>query len=127
MTPTPAGLINPNIAFDRAGNTLGVNSSLFQVCEPQIVVGTNFPCPLGPSSLQGTGFGADTASTFAGNRGATGWLKTVVSIGPKLRGKDITLLFAVWDGGDGVLDSTALVDNLVWSQDSAGTPVTVPQ
>jgi Putative metal-binding motif len=128
MTPVPSGLANPNIAFDQSGNTLGVNSSLFQVCDPQIVVGTNFPCPLGPSSLQGTGFSAGDSDGFGGDRGATGWLKTVVNIGPELRGKDITLLFAVWDGGDGVLDSTALVDNLVWSDESASsTPVTVPQ
>ena len=81
------------------------------------------------SSLHGTGFGADTDTTgFGGDRGATGWLKTVVDIGPELRGKNITLLFAVWDGGDGVLDSTALIDNLAWSTNSAsGAPVTVPQ
>lgn len=128
MTPAPTGLVNPNIAFDQDGNTLGVNSSLFQVCDPQIVVGTNFPCPLGPSSLQGTGFSAGDTDGFGGDRGATGWLKTVVNIGPELRGKDITLLFAVWDGGDGVLDSTALIDNLAWSTSPASsTPVTVPQ
>jgi hypothetical protein len=129
MTPAPVGLPNLNIAFDQAGNMLGVNSSLFQVCDPQIVVGTNFPCPLGPSSLKGTGFSAaDNPYTFAGDRGATGWLKTTVNIGPQLRGKNITLVFAVWDGGDGVLDSTALIDNLVWSTSPApGTPVTVPQ
>jgi hypothetical protein len=53
---------------------------------------------------------------------------TTVAIDDSLRGKTITLLFAVWDSGDGVLDSSALIDGFTWST-AAGTstPVTQPE
>jgi hypothetical protein len=128
MTPAPSGAaaaIGGNIAFDQAGNPICVNNSLLQVCDPQSAGGKTFGCPLGPSQLQGTGFGADT--TGGSDHAATGWLTTTVNIDASLRGEDITLLFAVWDSGDGILDSTALVDGFSWST-AAGkaTPVTAP-
>lgn len=120
MTPKPATLANGNIAFDAAGNPFSVNNSLLQVCTPQVAGGSsvNFACPLGPDSLSGTGFEGHAA---------TGWLTTTVNVDPALRGKDITLLFAIWDSGDGNLDSETLVDNFRWSTEGGSTaPVTQP-
>jgi hypothetical protein len=134
MTPQPMGLADGNIAFDQQGNPISVNNSLLQVCDAQNAPPIPppgqpqkmFPCPLGSSTLMGTGFGADTTG-IDGNRAATGWLKTTVPV-DTVKGQDITLLFAIWDSGDGVLDSSALVDNFVWSvQPATGTPQTVPQ
>ena len=114
MTPQPAGISSPNLVFDQAGNPLSVNNAMLQVCAPQTAGGKEFACPLGPSALANTGF--DAAGDEGGeNHAATGWLTTKVPIDPSLRGKDITLLFSTWDSGDGVLDSTALVDNLTFS------------
>jgi hypothetical protein len=113
MTPKPAGISSPNLVFDTLGNPLSVNNVMLQVCQPQTAGGKQFACPLGPSALDGTGF--DTGDAGASAHAATGWLTTIVPIDPSLRGKDITLLFAAWDSGDGVLDSTVLVDNLVFS------------
>jgi hypothetical protein len=125
MAPAPTGAsIGGNVVFDQAGNPISVNNALLQACDSQNAGGKNFGCPLGSASLAGTGFGADTAGV---NHAATGWLQTQVSIDPALKGKDITLVFAVWDSGDGVLDSTALVDNFQWStQPGQNTPVTKP-
>lgn len=125
MAPAPMGAsTGGNIAFDQAGNPISVNNALLQVCDPQTAGGKMFSCPLGSSTLQGTGFGTDTAGS---NHAATGWLRTTVNVDPTLKGKDITLVFAVWDSGDGILDSTALIDNFVWStQPGSNTPVTKP-
>jgi hypothetical protein len=125
MAPSPKGAsTGGNVAFDQAGNPISVNNALLQACDPQTAGGKMFTCPLGSASLSGTGFGKDTAGT---DHAATGWLQTQVNVDPSLKGKDITLLFAVWDSGDGVLDSTALIDNFVWSTEPGqNTPVTVP-
>jgi hypothetical protein len=125
MAPAPKGAsTGGNIAFDQAGNPISVNNALLQVCDPQTAGGKSFACPLGSTTLSGTGFGTDTAGS---NHAATGWLQTQVNVDPSLKGKDITLVFAVWDSGDGILDSTALVDNFQWStQPGQNTPVTTP-
>ena len=125
MAPSPKGAsTGGNVAFDQSGNPISVNNALLQACDPQTAGGKKFACPLGSPSLAGSGFGKDTAGT---NHAATGWLQTQVNVDPSLKGKDITLLFAVWDSGDGVLDSTALIDNFVWSTEPGqNTPVTVP-
>ncbi|HEY8042511.1 MAG TPA: putative metal-binding motif-containing protein [Polyangiaceae bacterium] len=116
MTPKLANLPDGNIAFDQAGNPVSVNNSLLQVCTAQTAGGKTFACPLGASTLSATGFDGHAA---------TGWLKTQAPV-DTLKGKDVTLMFAVWDSGDGVLDSSALVDDFVWSVDPASGATTVP-
>ena len=124
MAPKLPTLPNGNVAFDQSGNPISVNNSLLQVCDPQTAGGKAFACPLGSSSLQGTGFGTDTAGS---NHAATGWLVTTVNVDPSLKGKDITLLFAIWDSGDGIPQSSAIIDNVTWStQPGQNTPVTMP-
>lgn len=114
MTPTPAHLPDANIAFDQDGNPISVNNSLLQVCVSQDANFKHFPCPLGPSSLANTGFDPSAA---------TGWLKTNAPVTP---GGQITLLLAIWDSGDGVLDSTVLIDNFTWSAAEASGTTTTP-
>jgi hypothetical protein len=114
LTPKPTGLPDGNIAFDQQGNPISVNNSLLQVCQSQNAGGKNFPCPLGNGQLSGTGFDGHAA---------TGWLKTQAPVKP---GDTIKLRFAIWDSGDGVLDSTVLIDNFVWSVDPATGATTVP-
>jgi hypothetical protein len=116
MDPKPAGLPDGNIAFDQDGNPISVNNSLLQVCTSQNAGGKTFPCPLGPSSLAKTGFESHAA---------TGWLTTTTPV-DDVRGKEITLTWAIWDQGDGVLDSTALVDDFSWSVDPASGTQTLP-
>lgn len=114
MDPKPAGLVDGNIAFDQDSNPISVNNSLLQVCKPQQAGGKSFNCPLGNAGLSGTGFE---------DHAATGWLTTTA---PVEGGKEITLTFAIWDQGDGILDSTALIDDFQWSVDAANGTQTLP-
>lgn len=116
MDPKPAGLPDGNIAFDQDGNPISVNNSLLQVCAPQSAGGKSFSCPLGNGGLSGTGFEGSAA---------TGWLTTTAPV-DDVRGKEITLTWAIWDQGDGILDSTALIDDFSWSVEAASGAVTTP-
>ena len=42
---------------------------------------------------------------------STGWLTTTAPIAP---GEDVTLRFVIFDEGDGIYDSAALIDNFQW-------------
>src|SRR5262249_4885132 len=105
MDPVPAGLADGNIAFDSDGNPVSVNTTLLQVCTASTAGNKTFTCPLAERLLSGTGF-----ETHA----ATGWLTTTTPV-DNVRGKVITLSWAIWDQGDGRYDSTALVDDFEWS------------
>lgn len=76
--------------------------------------GKYFSCPLGVDSLSGTGFEGHAAS---------GWLTTSAPVTP---GSEITIRFAIWDSGDGLLDSTVLIDDFKFSVDGADTAQTKP-
>jgi hypothetical protein len=120
MDPKVPELEDGNISFDAQGNTLSVNAGFLQVCYPQVAGGKNFDCPLGPGELAGTGFDEQ-----ANGSAATSWLETKAPVVP---GSEITLHFAVWDSGDGVLDSTTLLDNFRFEVDETSTGTTpVPQ
>lgn len=126
VDPTPAGAsADGNVVFDLDGNAVTVNNSLLRACDPGEFGGKRFACPLGLEPLQGTGYedceGIETVfgtilDTFFGRDEAlpeygasTGWLKTEFSVQP---GGTVTLLFAIWDSGDGALDSLSLIDHV---------------
>jgi hypothetical protein len=64
---------NHNIAFDSQKNAVCVNNAFLEVCEPYEYdrnnVQRSFPCRLGTSELEGTGFDADRLGI---NHAATG-------------------------------------------------------
>jgi hypothetical protein len=116
LMPFPAGQSDGNISFDKQGNPVSVNNAFVDVCgcdfsggPPCLAGGKTFPCSLGATGLLGTGFGQDTA--FGQDHGSTGWLVTQA---PATGGSTITLRWTVYDAGDGVLDSTTLIDNFTW-------------
>lgn len=121
MDPPDATLPDGNISFDSAGNTISVNAGFLQVCTAQTASnGVFFPCALGPGDLAGTGFDSTPE-----NSASTGWLETTAPITP---GSEVTLHFAIWDSGDGILDSTTLIDNFRFDVDETSTGTTpVPQ
>ncbi|MEQ9324257.1 MAG: choice-of-anchor L domain-containing protein [Polyangiaceae bacterium] len=106
VDPAPQGSINGNVTFDSMSNPVSVNIAFFEVCEG---------CPLGTSELEGTGFGDWN------DAGATSWLVTQA---PVEGGEELTIRWAIWDAGDTLWDSTALVDNFNWVADS-GEPIDV--
>jgi hypothetical protein len=79
----------------------GQNTSLSTACVSQ-------------ADLVGTGFdetgGACVDTNIVG--GGTGWLNTTGNVVP---GEIITLRIAIWDTGDALFDSLALIDNFQWN------------
>ncbi len=111
-----------NISFDALQNPVSVNNGFFDRCTPGTALGCGSEtlgvskCPSGPAELAGTGFGivgvscgTETPSTLGG---ATGWL---FSQAPIQGGETFTLDLMIWDVGDGVLDSSVLIDNFRWA------------
>lgn len=105
-----------NIAVDSAGAPIGTNTPLVRACSPPNTgnSGIEFTCPLGSSSLQGTGYESNAA---------TGWLRTTSPVVP---GETITLRWAVWDSVDTLSDTTVLLDRFTWSPNPVDAPVTMP-
>jgi hypothetical protein len=128
LNPPPAAQPDGNISFDSMGNLISVNAGFLQVCYPQAAGGKSFACMLGPGQLSGTGFDLDDFGSPNGqNSAATGWLQTTSPVDP---GSTIKLRFAIWDSGDGILDSTVLIDNFKWDAMGATTttePVGIPK
>ncbi|NUQ74230.1 MAG: hypothetical protein HUU21_11795 [Polyangiaceae bacterium] len=104
LSPIPAGAPDGNISYDSKGNTISVNAGFLRACHAQDASnGVFFPCDLGPGELAGTGFDDGT------NSAGTSWLQTSAALADP--GSIIELDFAIWDSGDGILDSTVLLDN----------------
>jgi hypothetical protein len=123
LTPKPSNQVDGNISYDGMGNTISVNAGFLQVCHPQAASnGAFFDCLLGPGQLAGTGFDLDAFGETATNSAATGWLRTSTPLDKP--GQELTIDFAVWDSGDGVLDSTILIDNFQFGLDNAPTQTT---
>lgn len=117
LMPYPTGQTDGNIAFDSQGNPVSVNNSLVRVCgcdgnppAPCIAGTKTYTCDLGNVELLGTGFGFDSTDGKE-DHAATSWLQTTAPIEP---GSEITIRWVVYDSGDGVLDSTTLIDNFTW-------------
>jgi hypothetical protein len=131
LSPKLAGMPDGNISFDLKGNTISVNAGFLEVCSceggPPCTAGNKtFTCALGRDQLLGTGF--DDSEFDPWNSAATGWLVTTAPL--EQPGGEITLQFAIWDSGDGVLDSTVLLDNFTFEAGDAKTqtaPVPVPK
>jgi hypothetical protein len=116
-----------NMSFDAMMNPISVNNGFFDRCTPNVDIGcapgavkATSKCPGGTSELKGTGYGVDgkwcegvggTKTSTSG--GATGWL---TSKAPVTAGEEFTLELMIWDTGDGVLDSSVLLDNFKWAE-----------
>jgi hypothetical protein len=120
-----------NISFDSKHNPVAVNISFLDRCTAGAPVGclrTDSPtsadpplymsmCPAGTQELAGTGFGDSYMTQCASNNvsatlgASTGWLTTTAPVKP---GEQFTLEFMIWDAGDGLLDSSVLIDHFQW-------------
>ncbi|HEY2745709.1 MAG TPA: choice-of-anchor L domain-containing protein [Polyangia bacterium] len=110
-----------NISFDAKKNPITVNSGFFIVCQNGSTAQT-MNCTQPVTAIAGTGFDDDDG-TGEPIGGSTGWLTTTAPIAP---GEDITLRFVIFDEGDGIYDSSALIDNFQWGAMSVTGPTTGP-
>ncbi len=128
LLPSPAGSPDGVLSYDELGGPVSLNGANFRVCGcqngPPCTAGNKmFACPLGTGQLQGTGFGAGMGNNM--DRGATGWLTTMVPVTP---GDQVSLRWGVYDSGDGQFDSTVVIDNWRWITTPGVTPHTaIPQ
>jgi hypothetical protein len=123
LSPPPAGQPDGNISFDAAGNSVSVNNALVRVCDcllgppcsaPPAMPLIEYDCPEGADELDGSGFET---------RAATSWLVTEAPVSDP----ELVLRFAVWDSGDGILDSTVVIDAFRWLGDAPDDdPMTQP-
>ena len=109
-----------NISFDAMKNPITVNSGFFTVCTNGTTPQT-MHCTSPPSDNAGTGY--ETADMASLPGGSTGWLSTTAPIAP---GEDVTLRFVIFDQGDHILDSAALIDNFQWGAQAVSGPTTGP-
>ncbi|MCA9623668.1 MAG: choice-of-anchor L domain-containing protein [Myxococcales bacterium] len=123
LDPPPAGQDDANISFDSVGNPVSVNNALLLVCgcqngppcdAPPTDPLISYECPGGTDSLSDTGFEGAAA---------TGWLATRT---PVSGDEVVSLRLVVYDSGDGLLDSTTIIDNLRWLGDDPGGSGTDP-
>ena len=99
-TGAPGIPMDKNVSFDALGNAVSVNNGFFEVCQPA----SCFACNGGVTGLAGTGMDGNIG-------GGTTWLTTDAPVVP---GETMTLELVVFDVGDTIYDSLALVDNFRW-------------
>jgi hypothetical protein len=107
MTDVARGELR-NIVFDREGNPLTVNNALLSTC----VSRGPLVCELGEAPLRGAI--PYSCSEGDGEGLVGGGTDCVQTTAPVVPGSRITLSFMIWDSGDGILDSVALVDAFEW-------------
>ena len=93
-----------NISFDQNGNPISLNAGFLDFQDQ----GGNLPEFTGTCMRQHAG---------------TNWLTSTVGVSP---GEQITVVFAIFDLSDGILDSYAFLDNFQWGCEPSGKPQTIP-
>jgi hypothetical protein len=100
-----------NVSFDEMGAPISLNAGFLDYKDASNPYDCPNPC-MAPE-LQGT--------AMVGHAG-TKWLTTSAGVAP---GEDFTLVFAVFDLSDNILDSVVILDNFAWNCEG-GPPITVP-
>jgi hypothetical protein len=100
-----------NVSFDETGNPISLNAGFLDYKDAP----NNYDCPAPCTApeLQGT--------AMQGHAG-TKWLTTTAGVAP---GEDFTIVFAIFDLSDNILDSVVILDNFEWNCEG-GPPVTIP-
>jgi hypothetical protein len=127
-----AGAAKPscNISYDMNGQPVTINNGFFDVCDSyhgwnaDMSAMVNNDCSKPASMLTKTSYDvADIGYPGMTVGGGTGWLKTTAPVKPN---EVIKLRFIILDEGDGIYDSSVLIDNFQWSATAVAAPVTVP-
>ena len=94
-----------NVSFDGDGNPISLNAGFLDFKDD-------------------AGDLAELSGTCMRQHAGTNWLTTTAGVVP---GEDITVVFAIFDLSDSILDSYALIDNFQWGCDPSDTPSTEPE
>jgi hypothetical protein len=94
-----------NISFDTQGNPISLNAGFLDFKDD----GGNLP---------------EFDNTCMKQHAGTNWLTTTAGVAP---GEHITVVFAIFDLSDSILDSYAFIDNFQWGCDPTGMPSTEPE
>ncbi|KIG18648.1 Dipeptide-binding ABC transporter, periplasmic substrate-binding component [Enhygromyxa salina] len=100
-----------NVSFDDDGAPISLNAGFLDYKDAPNPYDCNAPCTA--PELQGT--------AMQGHAG-TKWLTTSAGVEP---GEDFTIVFAIFDLSDNILDSVVILDNFSWNCEG-GPPITVP-
>jgi hypothetical protein len=124
--------VDKNLSYDVYGSPVGVNSGMFDACVPGAtgcsgdVDGYN-SCALGTFYLLGTGFDTSDANVCGVSTGRVGggteWFDVRGNVVP---GEIAELRFALWETGDGIIDSVVLLDDFRWSKQSVDPGTIIP-
>ena len=100
-----------NVSFDEMGHPISLNAGFLDYKDAP----NPYDCPgvCQAPELQGT--------AMQGHAG-TKWLTTTAGVEP---GEDFTLVLAIFDLSDNILDSVVILDNFMWNCEG-GPPITVP-
>jgi hypothetical protein len=93
-----------NVSFDDAGNPISLTAGFLDVRDDGAVL-------------------PEFDGTCMKRHAGTQWLHTVAPVSP---GETITLVLAVFDLSDSILDSYVFLDDFGWGCDTAATPSTTP-
>jgi hypothetical protein len=127
-----------NISFDANNHVVSVDNGFFQVCDVDdgTSANPNLNDPMAPANrcvampsantvMAATGF--DPMGQPGGrSQGAGATMELTTQNVPVQPGETITLRFIIFDEGDGILDSSVLLDNFQWSTIPSTGPVTNP-
>ncbi|HWB81237.1 MAG TPA: choice-of-anchor L domain-containing protein [Nannocystaceae bacterium] len=94
-----------NISFDDAGNPVSLNAGFLDYKDD----GGGRP---------------EFAGTCMARHAGTGWL---TSVAPVVAGEEITLVLAIFDLSDSLIDSYAFLDGFAWGCEGADGPGTMPK
>ncbi|MEM6995257.1 MAG: choice-of-anchor L domain-containing protein, partial [Myxococcota bacterium] len=94
-----------NVSFDNQGNPISLNAGFLDFRDDG---GTMAP---------------ELAGTCMKRHAGTRWLSSTAPVTPS---EEITLVLAVFDLSDSILDSYVFIDNFGWGCDGTSTPETVP-
>jgi hypothetical protein len=94
-----------NISFDAMGNPISLNAGFLDYKDDDANL-------------------AELDGTCMKQHAGTGWLTTTAGVTPS---EHITVVFAIFDLSDSILDSYAFIDNFQWGCDPTGKPTTEPE
>ncbi|HEX7664180.1 MAG TPA: choice-of-anchor L domain-containing protein, partial [Polyangiaceae bacterium] len=125
-----------DLASDPKNRPISVNAAYVDHCTPDAGIpcyasqaqiddaGLSWPCGAGTQELSGTGYGiVQTGCSGPASAGAgTGWLTASAPVSP---GETFTIDLMIWDSGDGIIDSSTILDRFQWlaAAPTAGTTV----